>query len=260
MSFEELLVARSAAVYADFLVPHLGGDVRLVDCGCGAGSITVQLAPLVRWVVGVDLNAAVLAPAVDHLRVNAIANASFVAADGMALPFADASVDAVLMHSVLEAAIDPAALIDESRRVLLPGGVLAAASVDYGGRILAGPRRDELERFYAVRERLWRVDRIARPRAGRDLRRLLRAGGFTAIEATAHYLSYGTAERVRSFGEARAVDCEDPWFASRSLAAGLYTDAELRETRRAWEEWSRSPESFLAFAWCRVLGRKPAAS
>jgi len=257
MSFRDALSNRSATAYADFLAPHLTENTRLLDCGCGAGSITVGLAGSVRCVVGLDLSAATLKPAVSHLAAESIRNVRFVVGNGTQLPFSEESFDAVLMHSLLEAAADPAGVVREASRVLVPGGLLAAASVEYGGRVLAGPHREALERFYAVRERLWTLDRIARPRAGRDLRQLLHGGGFAAIEATAHYLSYGTPEGVRTFGEERARDCAEPWFSSRSLARQLFTEEELRHTQHAWEEWSRSPDSFLAFAWCRVVGRKP---
>ena len=256
-SFGEALLTRSAAVYADFLLPHVGRDTRLLDCGCGVGSIAAGLAPSVASVTGVDLDPSEFLPAIGHLRSESIANVRFVAADGGRLPFADATFDAVLMHSVLEAAVDPPALVREAMRVLVPGGVVAAASVEYGGRIMAGPHRELLERFYEVREQLWSLDRIARPRSGRDLRRLLSESGFTRIEATAQYLSYGTPEAVRSFGEGRARDSQDPWYVSSSIAHGLYSEPELRRTRRAWEDWAGSPDAFFAFAWCRVVGRRP---
>lgn len=165
--------------------------------------------------------------------------------------------DALLLHSVLEAAAEPAALLREALRVLVPGGVVAAASVEYGGRILAGPHAELLERFYAVREELWAIESLARARAGRDLRRLLEEAGFTGIQATAHYFSYGTPEAVRLFGEARAAECSQAWFASHSVAHDLLSEAELRQMQVAWEEWGSSPESFCAFAWCRAVGRKP---
>lgn len=260
MSFQEDLAGRSAAVYADFLAPHLGGASRLLDLGCGAGTIAVGLAAAVRSVVALDLDASSLRPAAAHVREAHLANVAFVAGDGSRLPFADESFDAVLLHSVLEAAADPPALVREARRVLVRGGVLAAASVEYGGRILAGPHPERLDRFYAVRERLWTLDLHARPRAGRDLRALLDAAGFSAIEATAKLLSYGTPDAVRAFGEARARDCTEAWFAEGSVAHGLYTEEELRETERAWKEWAQSPEAFFAFAWCRAVGRKGARS
>jgi ubiquinone/menaquinone biosynthesis C-methylase UbiE len=254
MSFRDALADRTAAVYADFLVPHLDARACLLDCGCGAGTIAVGLADRAGVVVGLDLERAAFHPAIAHCAANSIHNVRFAAGDGARLPFASEAFDAVFMHSVLEAAADPAALVREAFRVLVPGGVMAAASVEHGGRVLAGPHRDVLERFYAVREELWELDRIARPRAGRELRRLLHDSGFTRTEATAHYLSYGTPNAVRSFGEARARDCAEPWLRARSIAQGLLTEDDLETTRRAWMEWSRSPASFFAFAWCRVVG------
>ena len=48
--------SRSASVYADFLLPHLADGLRVLDVGCGPGSITLGLAaefPGARF-VGVD--------------------------------------------------------------------------------------------------------------------------------------------------------------------------------------------------------------
>lgn len=68
MSFEDLLISRSAAVYADFLEPYLtAGDVML-DVGCGSGSITVGLAPKVDRVIGDDLDDAEFVGARTHAR------------------------------------------------------------------------------------------------------------------------------------------------------------------------------------------------
>lgn len=67
----------------------------------------------------------------------------------------------------------------------------------------------------------------------------------------------GTAEAVRSFGEARAVDCAESWFSSRATRLGLIAAAELKETERACRSWSTTGDSFLAFPWCHAIGRKP---
>ena len=44
MSFEDLMRNRSATEYADFVLPSIDSLDRVLDVGCGAGSITIGLA------------------------------------------------------------------------------------------------------------------------------------------------------------------------------------------------------------------------
>ncbi|MEA2000305.1 MAG: methyltransferase domain-containing protein [Actinomycetota bacterium] len=259
MNFEDELIDRSATSFAKFLLPHLKPDDRVLDFGCGSGSIAVGLGDVVGSgeVIAVDVEASEFGPAIRYLGDHSTDHVRFLAADGAALPFTEAVFDAVLCHSVLEVLPDPLKALDEIVRVLVPGGVFGAASVDYGGLLVAGPERPLLAGFYEARERLWSVESIARPRAGRDLRGLFHAAGLTDIEAGARYVSYGDGAAIRSFGLARAAECVDPWFSSRVTDLGLTTVANLKKTERAWRSWSESGDAFLAFPWCHAIGRKP---
>jgi ubiquinone/menaquinone biosynthesis C-methylase UbiE len=51
------LETRSARKDAAFLVPHLRAGMSLLDCGCGPGALTADLAQLVApgQVVGIDI-------------------------------------------------------------------------------------------------------------------------------------------------------------------------------------------------------------
>jgi SAM-dependent methyltransferase len=253
------LAERTAAEYADFLLPYLRPDTRVLDLGCGDGRIAIGLAEHVGEVVGIDVEADELETARTFARALGVANAEFRLGDAGALDLPDASFDACHCHSLLEAVPDPLAVLGEAKRVLRPGGVLGAACVEYGGLILAGPHEPLLRRFYAIRERLWQLDAGADPYLGRALRGLLTRAGFECVAASTKAISYGNDAAVASFGARRAADCRDEWYVRASQAHGLATAADLDDMERAWLEWTQSPEAYAAFSWCRAIGFKPEA-
>ena len=94
-------------------------DKEILDAGCGTGSILKQLGNPTKN-VGVDL-----APeAISFCRQRGLNNVQ--QADICALPFANASFDAVICSSVLyhQWVKDPAVAVRELHRVLRPGGLL----------------------------------------------------------------------------------------------------------------------------------------
>lgn len=103
----------------DWLVQALPGSTaapRVLDLACGSAPVASRLPG--RTYVGVDLSAAELRRARTHRRTVA-------QADVTRLPVADGAVDAVVVSMALMLVPLDAAL-REVRRVLRPGGVLAA--------------------------------------------------------------------------------------------------------------------------------------
>ena len=96
-----------------------GAALRILDAGCGCGGTTLALAEL-GSAVGVDFHPRALALARRRGPLR-LARASVAA-----LPFADASFDAVVSVDVLyhRAVADDAAALGELARVCRPGGVL----------------------------------------------------------------------------------------------------------------------------------------
>jgi hypothetical protein len=154
---------------------------------------------------------------------------------------------------MLEVLMDPAPVIAELRRVTKRGGVVGAASVEYDGIILAGEPAAGLRRFYNIRQRLWQAAGIAEPNTGRRLRGLFHAAGFGQVEAFAHYISYGTPDRIRDFACDKAAECRDRALHAAVTRYGIASPEELLDLASAWEKWRDDPAAFFAFSWCRVL-------
>src|SRR6185436_3740511 len=97
--------------------------MRLLDCGCGPGGITVGLAQRVSpgEVIGVDVGGAQL----EHARERASTakvSTTFREASIYSLPFLDAEFDAVFSHALFEHLPEPLQALAEIYRVLKPGG------------------------------------------------------------------------------------------------------------------------------------------
>jgi len=248
-------VPRSLDVYGAFVLPHLFPRSRVVDVGCGSGELSIDLAGRVGSLLGIDMDPMDVARAQERAFRLGVVNARFEVGDAYALELPDDTADLVFAHSVLEALERPNDALREAHRILKPGGVIAAASVEYGGLILAGPDVTLLRRFYEIREEVWRATG-SDPQLGRQLRALLHAAQFAEVDSSSMYVSYGTDERVRSFGLGRAAESTDEAYVSQVRDLGLSTPDEMNALRRAWLNWSESPDAYAAFAWCQALGTK----
>ncbi len=261
MSFVDLMRKRSAAEYADFVLAQIGAGDRVLDVGCGSGSITVGLARSARYVTGVDLADADdgFEDARAYAAENGIDNLEFREGSIYELSFPDATFDVCTLLSMLETLDDPLTGLAEVRRVVKPGGLVGASSIEYGGLILSGPDEPLLHRFYDLRLELWEAQGDVHIHRGRELRGLFLAAGYEQVTANTTYFSYGTEERVRTFGLARAADCRDEWYTEGIAERGLAKQDEIDALEQAWIRWAESPDSFAAFAWGRVVGRRPSS-
>jgi ubiquinone/menaquinone biosynthesis C-methylase UbiE len=110
----------SGTIARELRAQQLGRDV--LEIGAGSGSVAQQLLssnPELAW-TAIDLDPQMTAAAVTRLRE--FPNASAQTADATALPFPDASFDAVVSCLMLHHIIDWEAAVAEVARVLRPGG------------------------------------------------------------------------------------------------------------------------------------------
>lgn len=252
---------RSAETHAAFVLPHLRPGMRLLDCGCGPGSITAGLGRAVApgCAVGIDVTIGGGRTEPGTGALDAATPPHLCAADIMRLPFADGTFDVVFANALLQHLPEPTGALREMYRVLKPGGLIAAADADYDGSILApaDPVLMESMRLIArLRSERGRGD----ARVGKRLRGLLVETGFVGVEAAARAGAYGTNAAVRQTGAFWASYFEAPELAVQMVDARLCDRDGLRAISAAWRRWASQPGAFWATFWCEALGRKPAGT
>ena len=110
----------------------LDGVRSVLDVGCGTGSLLFELAAnsALHRLEGLDASDIYVRAALDR---SADPRIGIQHGDACAMPFDDAAFDAALSQLVLQFIPDPAAAVAEMRRVVRPGGIVAAAVWNSGG-------------------------------------------------------------------------------------------------------------------------------
>jgi ubiquinone/menaquinone biosynthesis C-methylase UbiE len=119
------------AVNWEILSRYVHPAHRVLDVGCGPGSLSIRLARQCREVCGVDVTPEMIRVAQEKLT-DAAENVSFHEGDACALPFESHSFDTVMSVNALQTMDQPDAAVAEMRRVLRPGGELLLIAYCYG--------------------------------------------------------------------------------------------------------------------------------
>ncbi len=246
---------RTAENSAPYLLPHLRPGQRLLDVGCGPGTITADLAERVApgRTTGLDAEPAVLTEAAGVAAERGLTTVDFVTGDVHALEFDDATFDVVHAHQVLQHVADPVAALREMRRVCKPGGYVAARDSDYGAFVWYPliPGLDEWRDLYR---------RVARsnggePDAGRRLLHWATQAGFSDITPGAAVVNHATPEQRAAWGGMWAERIVSTRLAEQAVARGLSTRDDLERMSAAWREWSEAPDGWFAVVHGEILCR-----
>ena len=126
--FLKLLGRRSMETHAKHLLPYLKSGLRVLDFGCGPGTISIGLAKAVEpgEVHGIDMEDSHIGLAQSAAVAGGHGNATFRVGDVTDLPFEDGSFDVAHCHAVLMHVPDTKAVIGEVKRVLKPGGIISS--------------------------------------------------------------------------------------------------------------------------------------
>ena len=248
--FSPAVFARRTGEVCAFLAPHLRAGMRLIDCGCGPGSITVDLAQAVApgEAIGIDLREDTLAHGRALARERSIANVTFQTASVYQLPYPDGSFDAAFACAVLQHLAAPLAALEGMHRVLRPGGVIGI--VDGSSTItMRYPTNPLLEKWDRLRA-LEREYNTGRPSDALHLRALLRAAGFTRTQASGEMATEagppaGSLEETRRVAQNHLIRLHGV-LGELAIAQGWTTTEELEQMAEALIAWGEAPDAFYA--------------
>jgi SAM-dependent methyltransferase len=236
---------------AAYLLPHLHPGLKLLDVGCGPGTITADLAGRLApgRVCGIDVSADVIdAARREHPGVE------FASGDVYHLEFEDASWDVVHAHQVLQHLSDPVAALVEMRRVVKPGGIVAVRDSDYSA-FTWYPRDERLDRWLALYQSIARANG-GEPDAGRCLLSWAQRAGFANIAPSASVWCFATPADRDWWGGLWADRITTSAIAEQALREGRATAMELQEMAAAWRAWAAAGDGWLAILHGEVVGWK----
>lgn len=248
---------RTAENSAAYLLPHLSPGQRVLDVGCGPGTITLDLARRVApgEVLGLDRVEEPLQEARAAAAEQGVTNASFEVGDVYDLGSPDDSFDVLHAHQVLQHLGDPVAALEEMRRVGRSGAVLAVRDADYGAMTWY-PADPRLDRWLELVSAATRANG-ANPDAGRRLLSWVQAAGFDDVIASASVWCFASAEDRAWWGGMWAERIQSSATADQLLSAELSTPAELSDVAEAWRQWAAEPSGWFAVLHGEVLAVVP---
>ncbi|KAF2143184.1 uncharacterized protein K452DRAFT_225320 [Aplosporella prunicola CBS 121167] len=249
---------RTASADCPHLLPHLTDKLRILDVGCGPGTISCDLAALVPQgqVVGVDVSAHVVSAAREVAKERGLKNVEFAEGDVYGLPFGDNEFDVVHAHQVLQHVGDPVRGLREMRRVLKPDGLLSLreailkASVWY-------PESEGLQLFHDVYLRTAQAGGGS-PDAGRGLAALARQTGFERSKMEVSTGTWCKADKDdREFWAKYWIDrLQQSEFRTKATELGGATVEDLEICCKGWNDYAENEDASYTILHGQLICRK----
>lgn len=255
--FRQLLNRRSADSHAGHLLPHLKPGLKVLDFGCGPGTISVGLAKAVEpgELHGIDMAESEIALARAAADAGGHANATFNLGNVTELPFKDDYFDVAHCHAVLMHVPDTRTALAEVNRVLKPGGIISSRELIAASSFLE-PGSEKISNAWATFEKLL-AGYGGHPGMGKELKGVLLEAGFVNVKATASFDFFGSREDIAFFHTLISG-----WFFSDQIITaaatyGLATQQQFDEWRHEIDQWESATGAFGGLAFGECIASKP---
>ena len=256
-NFLRILNRSSAATHAAYLLAYLRPGLRVLDFGCGPGTISVGLAEAIApgELHGIDMEESQVSLARAAAKAAGRENAFYHVGDVTDLPFEDEFFDIAHCHNVLMHVPDTRAVLTEVKRVLKPGGIIGCREMICGSSFI-NPDFGILGEAWRIFEDLLEAD-DGHAQMGKDIKAHLIDTGFANLRVTASFTTYSTPEEV-FFGHRIA----NRWLMSREITEaamkyGAATQTLWDDIQIAFDEWEKHPGAFAGIAYGEAVANKP---
>ncbi|OKL59032.1 hypothetical protein UA08_05931 [Talaromyces atroroseus] len=264
---------RTIANSAAYLIPHLKPNMKILDVGCGPGSITIDLATNYvpqGSVIGLEYSSKPLLHAQKNLDAAAAAkkgdnnneiNVQFVQGDVLDMKhlFADNTFDVVHAHQVLQHVPDPIKALEEMRRVVKPDGQGIIASRE-SASMTWYPKLPELDMWYNdVYLQVGRNLLGGNPDPGSFIHVWAQKAGFerSMITCSAGTWCFSKPEERRWWGGIWAERVLDPDYVEKAVDRGGYcTREELERIAAAFKDWAEDKDGWFTITHGEMICRK----
>ena len=255
LQFYELHAAETSAAY---LLPHLQPGFRVLDLGCGPGTVSVGLARAVEpgELHGVDMEQGQVDLARQTARACEQDNALFHIGDVTDLQFEDCSFDVVHCHNVLMHVPDTASVLREAKRVLRPGGLMACREMICGSCFFYPDFSGALIKCWEMFEDLLATN-DGHPQMGKELKSHLHEAGYENIRVSGSLNTYSEPLELAFVDE-----LVNNWFLSPqtmevALKYGAATEEVCNRVRASYDQWKRQPGALCGMALGNAIASKP---
>lgn len=237
---------RNAENSAGYLLPLIHAEARILDVGCGPGTITCDLARLADKgsAVGLDRSEAVVGQARVAAEQANVSNVEFAVGDVYALEYEAGAFDVVHAHQVLQHLSDPVAALREMGRVCTPDGVVAVRDSDYSG-FAWWPDVPELDEWLDLYRAVARGNG-AEPDAGRRLKGWALEAGLDVRSSAAGVWCFSAPDDVAWWGGMWAERVVSSGMADQATERGLASAEDLRRLAQGWRRWAASADAWFA--------------
>ncbi|KAI5283606.1 hypothetical protein KEM54_001994 [Ascosphaera aggregata] len=244
---------RTIANSAAYLLPVLRPDMKVLDIGCGPGSITIDFASRCPdgHVTGTDYIEDPLPAARRLAELQGLKNVDFQIGDIHALPFPDDSFDLVHVHQVLQHVDDPVHALREMRRVCKPGGIVAARESDS----LSWYPESEGIALWEKLDRKMRSAKGGHPHCGRQIHVFAKQAGFELdrIQRSAGAWCFGRPEEREYWGGSMAARARSSGFREAALKDGYATEEDMQKIIDGWERYVKDEDAWFGLLHGEIL-------